>query len=437
MGDTLTREQAGEIRQLNADINNEPRRRAKHAALKREFDRLPEEAKLHYRTMRDTYKQRHDEYRRLLEQTIETAISDQQVKRRRIAELKTQFELQAVTAPYFPLARFGAYYLSAVDEHGEKRFMMFDSEKAQQDTLKKLKAQGFDARGGYKFDDSTGLDGAGIGFITDLTAKVDDSSLSDVKKEELKDTIYQLYLAALPSRSMRKQFLHRKKTKGWSNDALRALASNMMKSAYQLARLEYSDALSRKVTEAKKAARDSGNNQAGRYAEELVKRHAWVMNPTHSRTAQTLTSVGFVWMLGVSPAAAAVNTTQNFVVALPILASKYGLTRAAGALLGTMNAFLLAKGKVATRLTDSDEKAAYRQWQEAGLLDATRAHDLAGMAEAENWQYNAHYEKAMQWVSFLFHKAEVFNRETTALAAYRLAREDGKAHQEPQNWPPR
>ncbi|WP_407330542.1 PLxRFG domain-containing protein [Enterovibrio sp. 27052020O] len=428
-GSHKTKAQMDEMRQLRKDLINEPQRKAKHAELKAEYDKLPEQAKVYYRSMRDNYKRRHDDYRQLLEQQIQSADIDGRVKKKRIAELRTLFELQEVNAPYFPLTRFGDYWLSAVDENGEQRYMMFEKEKEQQATAEHLRKQGFSVSTGYKMEGNPAINGASLSFVTDLMHKIDDTTLNDLKKEEIKDSIYQMYLQALPSRSMRKQFIHRKKVKGWSNDALRAMASNMMKGAYQLARMEYADELTKQASEAKKAAEVSGNNQAGRYAEELMKRHEWVMNPTHSKAAQTITSIGFLWMLGVSPAAAAINTTQNFVVALPILASKFGTTKAASALTGTMKEFIAGKGSIQSKLRNYDEKDAYQQWHDMGLLDSTNAHDLAGMAEAENWQYNETYEKGMNMVSALFHKAEVFNRETTVIAGYRLAREKGMSHE--------
>ncbi|CZF79751.1 PLxRFG domain-containing protein [Grimontia marina] len=427
-GSHKTKAQMDEIRELRRDLQNEPRRRAQHARLKTQFDALPEQAKAHYREMRDNYKQRHNEYKQLLEQQIMNAEIDGRVKKKRIAELRSMFDLQEVNAPYFPLARFGDYWLSAMDESGEQRYMMFDSEAEQRAMAKRLREKGFEVSTGYKMEGNPAINGASLSFVTDLMNKIDDTSLNVLKKDEIKDSIYQMYLQALPSRSMRKQFIHRKKVKGWSNDALRAMASNMMKGAYQLARMEYSDELTKQAAEAKKAATISGNNQAGRYAEELMKRHEWVMNPTHSKAAQMITSVGFVWMLGVSPAAAAINTTQNFVVALPILGSKFGAGKASSMLMTTMKEFVTGKGSIKGKLTKYDEKDAYQQWVDMGLIDATNANDLAGMAEAENWQYNEHYEKAMNMVSALFHKAEVFNRETTAMAAYRLARKKGMSH---------
>ncbi len=59
--------------------------------------------------------------------------------------------------------------------------------------------------------------------------------------------------------------------------------------------------------------------------EELGKRHEWVNNPQRSSWAQKLTGLGFTWMLGLTPAAALVNLTQNLQVALPVLGSKHGM----------------------------------------------------------------------------------------------------------------
>ncbi|WBA13832.1 PLxRFG domain-containing protein [Salinivibrio proteolyticus] len=426
--DALTNAQADELRQLRNDLNNEPRRLRKHIALRKRFDKLPAEAKTHYRTMRDNYKARHDDYRRLLEQQIQNAEIDGRVKKKRLAELRSLFDLQEVNAPYFPLARFGDYWVHAIDENGESRYLMFESEAEQQQTVKGLREKGFEVRSGYKMEGNPAIDGASLSFVTDLMGRIDETSLNDKKKTEIKDQIYQMYLQALPSRSMRKQFIHRKKTQGWSNDALRAMAENMMKGAYQLSRMEYAEELTKQVKETEKAAKSSNDNQAGRYAEELIKRHQWVMNPTHSVAAQKITSLGFLWMLGVSPAAAAVNTTQNFVVALPIMASKFGSAASTKALNGAMREFVTSRGQISRKFRNQSEKDAYNAWHDMGLLDSTNAHDLAGMAEAENWKYNEAYEKAMGVVSWLFHKAEVFNRETTAIAAYRLARQNGHEH---------
>ncbi len=429
-GSHKTNEQMAELKELTNMLKAEPNRKKKHAQLKKRFNKLPEEAKQHYRAMRDKYRERHDLYKRLLEEQISNAAVDGRIKKARIADMKSQFELQEVMAPYFPLSRFGDYWISVADENGEKRFMMYESEKQQQEAKKKLESQGYDVFSGYKLDKDPRMEGASLGFVVDLMSKVEEAKLNEVKKAELKDAIYQMYLQALPSRSMRKQFMHRQKVKGWSNDALRALAENMVKGSYQLARLEYADELTRLASETAKTAGKSGDNQVSRYSNELMKRHEWVMNPSHSVIAQKITSLGFLYMLGFSPAAAAINTTQNFVVALPMIGSKFGFAAASRELGKATMEFIHAKGSIKSKLTNLDELAAFDHWYDSGLLDATNAHDLAGMAEGQNWKYNPAYEKFSGWMSALFHKAEVFNRETTALAGYRLARKNGMPHNE-------
>ncbi|WP_139344041.1 PLxRFG domain-containing protein [Vibrio ruber] len=427
-GSHKTNEQMDELKTLRNMLAGEPRRMKKHAELKQRFDKLPEEAKQHYRTMRDTYRERHDLFKHLLEQQIINAAIDGRIKKARLADLRAQFELQEVMAPYFPLARFGDYWLSTTDENGEKRYMMYESEREQQVAKKKLERQGFSVFTGYKLDKNQHIEGASLGFVVDLVGQVEESSLNDLKKTELQDMIYQMYLQSLPSRSMRKQFMHRQKVKGWSNDALRALAENMVKGSYQLARLEYADELTKLATETIETAKQSGDNQSSRYANELMKRHEWVMYPKHSKAAQKITSLGFLYMLGFSPAAAAVNITQNFVVALPMIASKFGAIRASSELAKATKEFISAKGNIKSKLKDAGEIAAFNQWYDSGLLDSTNAHDLAGMAEGQSWKYSPAYEKFSGWMSALFHKAEVFNRETTALATYRLARKKGMSH---------
>ena len=132
--------------------------------------------------------------------------------------------------------------------------------------------------------------------------------------------MYQLYLDTLPDFSMRKGFIHRKKVGGYSDDALRAFASSMFHSSYQIARLKHSlemNELVDVVEEQAQAAKDTVD--AMTIANELRRRHEWVMNPKGSRVAQTITSAAFTYQLGITPAAAMVNTTQTFMLGVPVL----------------------------------------------------------------------------------------------------------------------
>jgi hypothetical protein len=77
-----------------------------------------------------------------------------------------------------------------------------------------------------------------------------------------------------------------------------------------------------------------------------------------------------------------------------------------------------------------DTLKALNQLMDEGVLDRTLSHDLAGMGETDSRVYNNRHAKIMHGLSFMFHHAEVFNREVTALAAYRLARAAGRTHEQ-------
>ncbi|NKB96818.1 PLxRFG domain-containing protein [Ochrobactrum intermedium] len=159
-------------------------------------------------------------------------------------------------------------------------------------------------------------------------------------------------------------------------------------------------------------------------ANELRKRHQWVMNPTGSQFAQNITSAAFVWFLAGSPAAAAVNLAQTPMMGIPILGAKFGTAKTTSALLRASADLFRGKGSVNHALLTADEKAALEHFYETGLIDRTQSHDLAGVGET-GVDYSPWRAAVMAKLSYFFHKSEVINREVTALAAYRLARNSG------------
>src|SRR5690606_34164733 len=91
--------------------------------------------------------------------------------------------------------------------------------------------------------------------------------------------------------------------------------------------------------------------------------------------------------------------------------------------------FNLIKGTMEHNLTDPQEREALRRWRASGLIDSTRAHDLAGIAESSGYAYSDLQHKWMDRIAKMFHRAEQLNREATAIAAYRLARRKGVGHE--------
>ncbi|MDQ4622512.1 PLxRFG domain-containing protein [Vibrio cholerae] len=409
-------------------LKQEPNRRKRHVELRPKFARLNAEQKRRYRQMRDHYRAQSERMNKALEENIVRAVFDAKIRKAMLAELRQRHE-RAAKGLYFPLSRHGDYWIDFADENGERQFMMFETKGEMELAAEKLRKAGFSLNSGMKAQFNA-VQKASLPFVADVLQLVEKANMHTSAKESLSDEIYQMYLRTLPARSMRRNFIHRKGVAGFSQDAVRALADQGFRQSRQQARLDHMDILDNHLDSIQKYVHELPNNvEADRVVEELNKRHEWVRNPSRAGWAQKLTSLGFVWMLGLTPAAALVNLTQNLQVALPILGSRYGMAESSKMMSQATAQYLKAaftrnrpkgQGILGSVLTGG-EKEAMRRAVAQGVIDVTQAADLAGLADNPNAKYSGTWNKAMNIIGWAFHHAEVFNREVTYIAAYRLA----------------
>ncbi|EGR0793726.1 PLxRFG domain-containing protein [Vibrio cholerae] len=409
-------------------LKQEPNRRKRHVELRPKFARLNAEQKRRYRQMRDHYRAQSERMNKAMEENIVRAVFDAKIRKAMLAELRQRHE-RAAKGLYFPLSRHGDYWIDFADENGERQFMMFETKGEMELAAEKLRKAGFSLNSGMKAQFNA-VQKASLPFVADVLQLVEKANMHTPAKESLSDEIYQMYLRTLPARSMRRNFIHRKGVAGFSQDAVRALADQGFRQSRQQARLDHMDILDNHLDSIQKYVHELPNNvEADRVVEELNKRHEWVRNPSRAGWAQKLTSLGFVWMLGLTPAAALVNLTQNLQVALPILGSRYGMAESSKMMSQATAQYLKAaltrnrpkgQGVLGSVLTGG-EKEAMRRAVAQGVIDVTQAADLAGLAENPNAKYSGTWNKAMNIIGWAFHHAEVFNREVTYIAAYRLA----------------
>ena len=500
-----------EIEQAEMKLAQERNREKAKKQLAEQWLALSPEARRIFRQVRDAYKHQREETLAAIQARIMRNVVDGKQARVLMDALREQFESVTVEEPYFPLARFGKYWVDARDSAGNRIFEMFETTRAQEDYMQAMRAKGYTVRHGASLGSIKQLDGVSEAFITDIDSLLEKELGTYSGLDGIKDEIYQMYLKTLPDLSARKHFIHRKKVEGFAKDALRAFADNTFHGSYQLARLEFSDLLQGQLTEmregletnpdeagreiarhekaqkfmglseeslrnlrgklaqqinakeepnpetvenlavvdlALKYQKDEGKqlriygkvkraleshneigadrNKAAHLYNEMLKRHEWAMNPKGSAGANKLSSLGFVWYLGVSPAAALVNVTQTAMVAYPMLASKYGMKAAADALMRSGNDYFQGGFGVEKALT-GDRRRAYNEAVRSGVIDKTLSHDLAGLSQ-EGATYNPVHNMVMEKVAFLFHNAERFNREVTYMAAYDLAIKEGQTH---------
>ena len=441
-GDTKTN-MMNEVKTLKAMLKVEPRRRRQYVPLVEQWSQLSPEAKSFYLQFRDAYRSRSDAVEAALIQRIEDlkggdlvggqVISDSS-RRMLVNKIREQFESARLQGVYFPLQRFGKFFVAA-EKDGTNTFLMFESLNELDRAAKDLQRREWVITARGQKMEGKATDAPSGTFVADVIDQLRTSHVSDA----VQDQVYQLYLQTMPELSMRKHQIHRKSVPGFDPDAVRAFAYNMQHGSHQLARLRYAHKLQGVLTDLKDAqkkiqASPSVNTRkivAGdALLEELGKRHEWIMNPTDSALTNLISSFGFTYYLGATPAAALVNVTQTALVSYPYLAARHGGIKAMNYLLAASRDAVRTVGNIQRTLTDSDELRAYQALEASGAIEKTQAHNLAGIAEGGMTGYNPAWSKAMEIIGWGFHKTEVVNREATGMAAYRLARADGKSFDE-------
>jgi hypothetical protein len=348
--------------------------------------------------------------------------ADQRTNAKTMA-LRATFESMRVEAPYFPLKRYGKYWVTVLKNGTMQGFSKFQTAEEQDAFVKQMKAQGFDVRTKYEGGDTKTHEMIDPAFIAEIEGILEGAQMPD----SVKDDIWQAYLERMPDMSLRKSFIHRQKVQGYHPDALKAFSSTSFHGSYQLARLKYGMEMAETLDIAEKQAARVAPVQGEQLVGELRKRHAFIMNPTGGALAQGLTTAAFVYYLGANPAHLLLNATQTVMLGIPILGARYGFGRTTNALQKAMRDFASGKGHLENANLTADERKAFQTFIDSGLIDKTQAHDLAGVGET-GVEYNAVRQKVMNKIGWFFHQSERFNREVTAMAAYRLARQDGRSH---------
>ncbi|NMG71856.1 hypothetical protein DNK49_19170 [Azoarcus communis] len=414
--------------------------RMRSTMLKGQFKALSADAQKVYREARDHYRRHHAEVR----DAIRDRIGRSELKNERKAEILKRMDddfFKAVKGVYFPLARFGQYVVVVKDAAGKVESVSRAETMLEAEAMRREMVKAFPARDGYRVgrvvlskEFVASRDMVGRGFMTELYEALDQQNLPAAQLAELEDTLGQLYLSSLPDLSWAKHGIHRKGTPGFSQDARRAFAQNTFHGARYLAKLRYGDQMQTELDRMQKHVDEmssaDGFDQPGaqRVVDEMNKRHDAMMNPKSNPLSTALTSLGFVYYLGLSPAAAAVNLSQTALVAYPVMGAKWGFKKAGAALLKASGETLAGKNDMRSQLTDADEIRAYDEAVRTGTIDVTMAHDLAGIAQGEDAKVMWKIRPVMRMASFLFHHAERFNRQATFIAAYRLAKEAGSHH---------
>jgi hypothetical protein len=419
----------------------EAARKAAYNRLRPEFTALPKEAQAIYTKARDMYSAHWKAVEQALVDRIERSEAVESEKRRIIDQLRLRFRKQLPDI-YFPLHRTGDYVIVVKNADGMNEAVMFAETPRQ---AKKLRAELMRRYAGTdkqvmpigKKKEKSAQDMVSGRFVSEVLGLIGEAG-QGAKMDALREQVVQLYLESLPDLSWAKHELHRKGTPGYSRDARRAFAAHMFHGAAHLSRIRYADRLESSLdrmqgqVDSRRYEEDFDAVRAQDVVNEMKKRHDIAMNPPNTPLANLLTSAGFVWYMGLSPASAIVNLSQTPLVAFPVLGGHFGFRKAARSLT-TASADItraLAGGgwfKDETAILDRlktvlapDEYAVIQKGIEDGHISVTLAHELAGVSQGA--EQNPAARSIMRGASWMFHTAEMFNRMSTVLAGYRMGR---------------
>lgn len=431
--------------------------KVKYQQLLKNYNNLSPEAQVMYKKARNAYSKHYAKIREAVRERILRSALSSEKKADLLKKIEGSFG--QIKGVYFPLARFGKYVVVARNQNGDVESISRAETENEANTLRAeliKKYPQLEVDPVIRDQEYNALrDKVGRGFMSDLFDEVGNLGLDTKKQAEFEDTLGQLYLSSMPDLSWAKHGMHRKGTAGFSQNARRAFAQNMSSGAGYLAKLRYGDQLVAQLDEMKEYAKtqikkDPSYKQplASAIIDEMNARHENLMNAKGNAISSLLTSMGFIYFLGLSPAAAMVNILQTPLVAYPLLGAKFGFDKAGLELLKASADYAKGVGFEMPDFTNLDsfrnslgdsidpdiakvlkehEKQAYEKAVSAGVIDVTQAHDLAGIAQGEDSGVMWKMRPIMRVASLMFHHAERFNREVTFIAAYRLSKKSGMA----------
>jgi hypothetical protein len=275
------------------------------------------------------------------------------------------------------------------------------------------------------------MDSVSPAFMKKLEAALS-SNLPDKDATAIRAAVRDLYIQSMPERSALKSQLRRLSVKGVkAGEMRRAFAAASMRGAWHLSRLEFGTAMQSKLVELRTGDSDDQRVVGGELARRLV---AAFQQDEGSLLVDRLSNLSYLTYLGLSPSFFIMNAAQPWVISLPIIASRFGVKRAASELGRAFNDTAAAMKASATdqktwrfelnleEFKDEDERSMLSALFNKGIIDVTIEHDLGSLASG---QETTVFGKVMSLATLPAHHTEVVNRVMTALAAYRLARTPG------------
>ena len=399
-----------------------------------------------------------------------------------LEKLEAQFKPALDQVIYFPAMRFGSYY-ARVGKGANSIFKMFDTETQRNQFARVMEARGEEVTETGNVEDLRNefaqVTGDPLKEVLDLF----DDNPKDIGA--LKSQVFDLWLQTMSSGDMRKHMAPRKMRAGYSTDILKNFANFRRSSINDVKRAKYGYKLRNEISRAKDYVSEQPDREKmGAFVKEVELRTLGdLMPPDRSHpfweAALQLGNKAAFYQYLANPKTAVIQLTQLHIVALPMLAQKYGSAKATAALakygfsgLGGFAASPLKAIKredgsftfdweqpnlldnpISTLKEESDPELyevlseGWNEGRDLNLYMDTFANQIGGYGTTDPQQRSALQELmqgrvhtaawrgatfALEAMGTLMHQMERVNREATYMAslelAYRENKKSGQTH---------
>ena len=442
-------------------LNIDPATDTSSPMLNKLYAALDEKGKQEYIRMRDYFQGMTQMYTRFLDDRVKNlgvSVSDQD-KANVLEKIKAMYETGDKIFPFFPLKRFGNYWIR-IGVGANRKFFTFESEFARNQAVKKfakqskLTEQDFldkkDVKIGKKSDEliSELFSDKAAKTLRELFDAIDKMDTADPDaKAKLKDDVYQTYLATLPDQSIRRQFLHREGITGYSTDFLRSFVEAATHNAFQLSRIKYGPELRRAASAGKTAAGNDIGLQV--LAEEFANRTDYNLNTFNEspeqkflrQTVSFLNQSSFIYYLSAI-ASPMLQMFQLGITGFNTLGANYGFAKATAEISKltkvwdqysvfkknadgsvTMTAPSLARSKAVQM--NARERNAMEKLLRHDVIRVTLAAEITELSKLPSKSLEGSFSQTAKGIfqipGKLMQATEQLAREMLALTAYRLA----------------
>jgi hypothetical protein len=401
-----------------------------------------------------------------------------------LEKLEAQFKPALEQVIYFPAMRFGSYY-ARVGTGANSIFKMFETQTQRNKFVRVMEARGQEVTETGNVEDLRNnfeqVAGGPLKEVLDL--------FGDNPKDigALKSQVFDLWLQTMSAGDMRKHMAPRKMRAGYSTDILKNFANFRRSSINDVKRAKFGEKLRTEISRAKDMVKDMPDREKmNAFIKEIELRTLSDLmpaergNPYWEGAIQLGNKMAFYQYLA-NPKTALIQLTQLHIVALPILAQKYGTVKANAALakygFSSLGGFVVSPLKAIPRpgnqwtfdweqpnlldnpisaLKEESDPELYEllsegwiEGRDLNLWMDTFANQIGGYGNADPQQSSALQELmkgrvhtaawrgttfAFEAMGTLMHQMERVNREATYMAALELAyrenKKNGQTHTE-------